>query len=226
VSAGTLYVVSTPIGNLKDITQRALETLERVDLIAAEDTRHTGLLLKAHGLRKPMVSYHEHNERERAAQLVTQLEGGRHIALVSDAGTPGISDPGYRIIHLAAERGIRVEPIPGASALLAALAASALPTDRFLFEGFLPRKKGRKTRLESLAAFEGTVVVYESARRVPKTLADILNVFGDRQAALCRELTKKFETVLRGRVTDILGRLGATPLKGECVLVIGKEGLP
>ncbi|MCH7521501.1 MAG: 16S rRNA (cytidine(1402)-2'-O)-methyltransferase [Candidatus Marinimicrobia bacterium] len=222
---GTLYVVSTPIGNLKDITQRALEILSQVDLIAAEDTRHTGILLRRHHLNKAQVSYHEHNEQSRSQELLAALQSGKDIALVSDAGTPAISDPGYRIVKLAADRGIPVVPIPGASALLAALVTSGLPTDRFLFEGFLPRKKGRRTRLESLAGFEGTVVIYEAARRVKQTLNDIAGHFGNRRVALCRELTKKFETVLRGSVQDVLETLGERPLKGECVLVIGKAGL-
>ncbi len=222
---GTLYVVSTPIGNLKDITRRALEILSEVDLIAAEDTRHTGILLKHHHLKTAMVSYHEHNEQSRSRELLASLQAGKDIALVSDAGTPAISDPGYRIVHLAAHHGIPVVPIPGPSALLAALVSSGLPTDRFLFEGFLPRKKGRQTRLKSLADFEGTVVIYESAQRVERTLNDIAAHFGNRRVALCRELTKKFETVLRGSVQELLEAMGERPLKGECVLVIGKAGL-
>lgn len=225
MSPGTLYVVSTPIGNLKDITERALEILSEVDLIAAEDTRHTGMLLKHHHVNKGMVSYHEHNELSRSRELLATLQAGKAIALVSDAGTPTISDPGYRIVNLAASHGIRVVPIPGPSALLAALVSSGLPTDRFLFEGFLPRKKGRQTRLKDLAAFEGTVVIYEAAQRMEKTLNDIAAHFGNRRVALCRELTKKFETVLRGSVEDVLGAWGEGPVKGECVLVIGKAGL-
>ena len=218
-------MVSTPIGNLKDITQRALEILSQVDLIAAEDTRHTGILLRRHHLNQAQVSYHEHNEQSRSRELLAALQSGKDIALVSDAGTPAISDPGYRIVKLAADSGIPVVPIPGASALLAALVTSGLPTDRFLFEGFLPRKKGRRSRLESLAGFEGTVVIYEAARRVERTLNDIAAHFGNRRVALCRELTKKFETVLRGSVQDVLETLGERPLKGECVLIIGKAGL-
>ncbi len=225
MQTGTLYVVSTPIGNLKDITLRALEVLDQVDLIAAEDTRHTGVLLKHHELSKRMISYHEHNEGRRANELVRFLEAGDNIALVCNAGTPNISDPGYRVIKLATERGIPVVPVPGASAVLAALVMSGLPTDRFLFEGFLPRKKGRTARLQSLAAFDGTVVIFESPQRVADTLIDILTHFGNRHAAFCRELTKKYETVVSGTVQEVLASVGQRPPKGECVLVIGKEGL-
>ena len=220
---GTLYVVSTPVGNLKDISLRALEVLGRVGRIAAEDTRHTGQLLKAHGISGTLVSYHEHNERRRAGELVALLAEGTDVALVSSAGTPTISDPGYRVIALAAEQGIPVVPIPGASALLAALVASGLPTDRFLYEGFLPRKKGRTARLKELAGFRGTVILYEAPQRVAATLRDVLVHFGDRPAALCRELTKKFETVIRGSVGEVLAEVDHKEPKGECVLVISKE---
>ena len=223
--AGTLYVVSTPIGNLKDITVRALETLQQVDLIAAEDAHHTNILLKHHEISKRMIRYHEHNEERRAQELLSFLEAGDSIALVCNAGTPTISDPGYRVIKLAAERGVPVVPVPGACALLAALVISGLPTDRFLFEGFLPRKKGRAGRLQSLAAFEGTVVIYESPLRVADTLSDILAHFGNRRMAFCRELTKKFESVVMGTVSEVLSGMNQRPPKGECVLVIGKEGL-
>ncbi|MFC1543580.1 16S rRNA (cytidine(1402)-2'-O)-methyltransferase [Candidatus Neomarinimicrobiota bacterium] len=223
--AGILYVVSTPIGNLKDITLRALEILEGVDLIAAEDTRHTVVLLKHHEISKRMISYHEHNEGRRAPELVDLLEAGNSIALVCNAGTPTISDPGYRVIKLATERGIPVVSVPGASALLAALVASGLPTDRFVFEGFLPRRKGRTNRLLSLADFQGTVIIYESPLRVAATLKEILTHFGNRRMAFCRELTKKFETVLSGSVEEVLAGIGQRAPKGECVLIIGKEGL-
>ncbi|UCD37630.1 MAG: 16S rRNA (cytidine(1402)-2'-O)-methyltransferase [Fidelibacterota bacterium] len=225
MQSGILYVVSTPIGNLKDISIRALEVLEQVDLIAAEDTRHTAILLKHHDITKRMVSYHEHNEASRAAQLVEFLEAGDSIALVSSAGTPAVSDPGYRVVNLASERGIPVVPVPGPSAVLAALVMSGLPTDRFLFEGFLPRAKRRVSRLQSLAAFKGTVIIYESPQRVVNTLQDILTHFGNRRMAFCREITKKFETVMRGTVQEVLGCVAQRPVKGECVIVIGKEGL-
>ncbi|UCH09294.1 MAG: 16S rRNA (cytidine(1402)-2'-O)-methyltransferase [Fidelibacterota bacterium] len=225
MSPGTLYVVSTPIGNLKDISFRALEILNQVDLIAAEDTRHTEILLKRHEIGKRMISYHEHNEVNRAPQLVDFLEAGDSIALVCNAGTPTISDPGYRVIKLAADRGIPIVPVPGPSALLAALVMSGLPTDRFLFEGFLPRKKGRTSRLQSLASFDGTVIIYESPQRIVDTLNDVCTHFGNRQMVLCREITKKFETILRGTVQDVITRVEERPPKGECVLVIGKGGL-
>ena len=225
MSPGTLYVVSTPVGNLEDITQRALKVLAAVDVIAAEDTRHTGRLLAHFGIKTAMVSNHEHNEATRAGELLHRLGEGQDIALVSDAGTPSISDPGYRLVNLAAAQGIKVVPIPGSSALLAALVVSGLPTDRFIFEGFLPRKKGRRTRLEKLAEFDGTVVIFESTLRIVKTLNDIQTIFGARKMALCRELTKLHEEVLRGEITQVLAALEGRSLKGECVLVIGKKGL-
>ncbi|MCK4577304.1 MAG: 16S rRNA (cytidine(1402)-2'-O)-methyltransferase [Candidatus Marinimicrobia bacterium] len=225
MAAGTLYVVATPIGNLKDITQRALEVLAAVDLIAAEDTRVTGKLLSHYGISKPQVSYHEHNEVRQAEALAEQLSAGKDIALVSDAGTPTISDPGYRLISLAARQGIEIVPIPGASSLLAALAVSGLPTDRFLFEGFLPRKKGRVSRLKELAQFDGTVIIFESAQRVKRTLQDMNEYFGPRKMALCREITKKYETIMRGTITEVLTDLESATVKGEIVLVVGKEGL-
>ncbi len=225
MQTGTLYVISTPIGNLKDITLRALEVLQQVDLIAAEDTRHTGILLKHHQISKRMLSYHEHNEVRRAKELVEFMLSGGNVSLVSNAGTPAVSDPGYRVIRQAHEQGIPVVPIPGASAVLAALAMSGLPTDRFLFEGFLPKKKGRTARLKSLAAFDGTVVIYEAPQRVAKTLGDIRTHFGNRSAALCREITKRYESVIRGSIQELMDGVDQTPPKGECVLVIGKEGL-
>ncbi len=222
---GTLYVVSTPIGNLTDVTLRALEILERVDLIAAEDAQHTTILLKRHDISKRMIRYHEHNEESRARELIGFLETGDDVALVCNAGTPTISDPGYRVIRMAADRGISVVPVPGPNAGLAALVMSGLPTDRFLFEGFLPRKKGRTSRLHSLAAFKGTVIIYESPLRISETLTDILTHFGNRQIAFCREITKKFESVIRGTVEEVLEEIGKRTPKGECVLIIGKEGL-
>lgn len=221
--AGTLYVVATPIGNLEDITLRGISILKDVDLIAAEDTRHTRRLLDRHGLNGKMVSYHDHNEATRSVELVTALLAGQSVALVSDAGTPTISDPGYRLIRLAGEADITVSPIPGPSAGLAALSVSGLPTDRFLFEGFLPRKKGRSSRLKELADFQGTVVIYESAVRIKGTLKDILTAFGPREAVLARELTKVHETVLRGSVGDILDAVERKQPKGECVILISKQ---
>jgi 16S rRNA (cytidine1402-2'-O)-methyltransferase len=225
VQFGTLFVVATPIGNLKDITFRAVEVLKEANLIAAEDTRKTDILLKHYEISKRMVSYHEHNEESRAAQIIDFLKAGDSVALVCNAGTPTISDPGYRVIKLAADNGLPVVPVPGPSAFLAALVMSGLPTDRFLYEGFLPRKKGRVSRLQSLAAFTGTVIIYESPHRLVSTLEDINKHFGNRRMVFCRELTKKFETVVRGTVTDVLTHVQARKPKGECVLVIGKEGL-
>jgi 16S rRNA (cytidine1402-2'-O)-methyltransferase len=225
VQSGTLFVVATPIGNLKDFTFRALGVLQEADLIAAEDTRKTSILLKHYEISKRMVSYHEHNEESRSAQIVEFLKAGDSVALVCSAGTPSISDPGYRLIKLAAEHGLPIIPVPGPSAFLTALVISGLPTDRFLYEGFLPRKKGRMSRLKSLAAFSGTVIIYESPLRVVGTLKAILEHFGNRRMAFCRELTKKFETVIRGTIQDVLIHVQEREPKGECVLVIGKEGL-
>ena len=228
VDKGALYIVSTPIGNLGDISQRALKTLAAVDLIAAEDTRHTGKLLKHFQITKPLISYHDHNELSRSKQLVAMLQGGTSIALLSDAGTPGISDPGYRVVKLAAEQGLQVIPIPGPSALLSALAISGLPTDRFLFEGFLPRRKGRTARLRTLSTFEGTMIFYEAPQRIGKNLTDLLSHLGDRPMALCRELTKQFEEVLRGTIVEVMETIARrkSQLRGECVLVLGKAELP
>ena len=223
--AGTLYVVATPIGNMGDLSPRAVEVLRGVSRIAAEDTRHTGLLLKRHAIKGDMISYHEHNELNRTQELLAALLGGSDIALVSDAGTPTISDPGYRLVNAAGEAGIAISAVPGPSAVTAALSVSGLPTDRFLFEGFLPRKKGRRTRLRSLAQFEGTVILFESPVRLATTLSDILEHFGNRPAAIARELTKLHETVLRGTVEGLLEAVQTKPPKGECVLLVAKEGL-
>ena len=189
---GTLYVVATPIGNLEDITYRAVRVLKEADLIACEDTRHTAKLLHHYGIDKPTISYHEHNEAARAEELVAKLEEGLNIAQVSDAGMPGISDPGYRVISLAIEHGVKVVPIPGASALVSALAASGLPTDSFQFLGFLPAKSGqRRTLLETLRDAEYTTVVYEAPHRIAETMGDIVELLGaERPVALARELTR------------------------------------
>ncbi len=197
-----LYLVSTPIGNLEDITLRAVRVLKEVSLIACEDTRHTGRLLSHFGINKPTISYHEHNEQARAEELVQRLLGGESIAIVSDAGTPGISDPAYRIVTAAIERGITVIPVPGAVALIAGLTASGLPTDSFLFAGFLPHKKmARRTKLEELKAQRATLVCYEAPHRIRESLADALEIFGDRQATLARELTKLHEQFIRGKLS-------------------------
>jgi 16S rRNA (cytidine1402-2'-O)-methyltransferase len=221
---GTLYVVATPIGNLEDISYRAVRVLKEADLIACEDTRHTAKLLHHYGIDKPTVSYHEHNEAARAEELVSKLTAGLNIAQVSDAGMPGISDPGYRVIKLAIERGVPVVPIPGASAVVAALAASGLPTESFQFLGFLPSKSGqRRTMLENLRAAEHTTVVYEAPHRIAETMKDIVELLGpDRPVVLARELTKVHEEFIRGSAAEILQRVQAHELKGEMTLLIGK----
>ena len=220
IEPGALYIVSTPIGNLDDITLRAIRILGSVDLVAAEDTRKTKFLLDHLSITKPLISFYTYNEARRVPELIEILKAGKSVALVTDAGTPGVSDPAYSIVYAAVARDVRVIPIPGASAVLAALVASGLPTDRFVFEGFLPVKKGRKTKLESLRGEERTMVFYESPFRVERTLADVRQNLGDRQVAVVRELTKKFEQVLRGKVSDVLGRIKGKSLKGEFVLVV------
>jgi len=220
-----LYVVSTPIGNLGDMTQRAAETLAGVDVIACEDTRRTGLLLSHLGIGNRLLSYHEYNKLRRTPELLELLRQGKSVALVSDAGTPGISDPGFHLIRAAADAGHRVIPVPGASALLAALVVSGLPSDRFAFEGFLPRRDGRRRkRISALAQEPRTMVFCEAARRVRTVLAEMLELWGDRRAVLCRELTKKFEETLRGRLSEILATVGERELKGETVLVVAGYG--
>jgi 16S rRNA (cytidine1402-2'-O)-methyltransferase len=221
---GTLYVVATPIGNLEDISYRAVRVLKEADLIACEDTRHTAKLLHHYGIDKPTVSYHEHNEAARAEELVAKLAQGLNVAQVSDAGMPGISDPGYRVISLAIERGVQVVPIPGASALVAALAASGLPTDRFQFLGFLPAKSGqRRTTLETLRHAEHTTVVYEAPHRIAETMKDIVELLGvERPVVLARELTKMHEEFIRGSAMQVLHRIQEHELKGEMTLLIGK----
>ena len=221
---GTLYVVATPIGNLEDITYRAVRVLKEADLIACEDTRHTAKLLHHYGIEKPTVSYHEHNEATRAEELVAKLEQGLNIAQVSDAGMPGISDPGYRVIKLAIERGMQVVPIPGASALISALAAGGLPTDNFQFLGFLPAKSGqRRTMLETLRTSEQTTVVYEAPHRIAASMQDVVEILGTgRPIVLARELTKLHEEFIRGSAAQILARVQEHELKGEITLLIGK----
>lgn len=222
--AAKLYVVATPIGNLGDISARALEVLAGADLVAAEDTRKTRVLLSRHGLSPSMITLHEHNEERQSPALVDRLLGGEAVALVSDAGTPLISDPGYRLIARAVEAGIDVVPIPGPSAVTAALSVSGLPTDRFVFEGFLPaRSEARLKRLRRLASEQRTLVLFESSHRIEACLADLARIFGaDRRLALCRELTKQFETILRGTAGEIHDRVREEPdqRKGEFVLVV------
>src|SRR5271157_636564 len=224
-AAGTLYLVGTPIGNLEDITLRALSTLKEVDLIACEDTRQTIKLLNHYGIETPTVSYHEHNELTRAAELVVHLEDGDDIALVTDAGTPGVSDPGYRLVALAVRHHIRVVPIPGASAFLSALVASGLPTDSFRFSGFLPAKAGaRRTALEAVRNSPRTQIFYEAPHRIVETLRDIVEILGpERHVVIAREVTKLHEEFLRGRAGSLLEQLEQRgDIKGEITLLIGK----
>jgi 16S rRNA (cytidine1402-2'-O)-methyltransferase len=223
---GTLYVVATPLGNLRDISARALEVLGQVDLIACEDTRHTANLLAAHGIRRPLVSYFEHNEEVRAKELTEKLSHGAVIALVTDAGTPAISDPGYRLVRGASEAGCVVRSVPGPSAVIAALSIAGLPTDRFTFEGFLPTRQGaRKARIRELKRESRTMVFYEAARRLPETLAEMSAEFGrDREAAVVRESTKLFEEVVRGSLGELAERWKDSPPKGEITLVVAGAG--
>jgi len=220
---GVLYIVSTPIGNLEDITFRAIRILKDSSLIAAEDTRRSKVLLSHYNISTPTISYYEHNRYTRIPKLIDHLIDGKDIALITDAGTPGISDPAYRLIRAAINSDYRVESIPGASASLAALVASGLPTDRFIFEGFLPHKKGRKGKLEKVKDIDATIIFYESPNRLVRTLKDILEHIGDRPIAIGRELSKKFEEIMRGRVSDILSHYNTNKPKGEFVIIIGKD---
>lgn len=221
---GTLYLVATPIGNLEDITHRALRMLREADLIACEDTRHTRKLLDHYGISKPVISYHEHNEAARAHELVEKLLGGASVALVSDAGMPLVSDPGYRVVAAAVAAGIPVIPIPGPSAVVAALAASGLATDSFYFGGFLPAKSGQRTRaLEALREHSSTLIFYEAPHRILETLAEIEKVLGPRQVVIARELTKIHEEFVRGPVGEVRAALASRPaVKGEITLLVGK----
>jgi len=218
---GVLYIVPTPIGNLEDITLRALRILKEVDLIAAEDTRHTQHLLTHFGIDKPLTSYHDHNEREKAQALVERIENGANVALVSDAGTPGIADPGFRLVVAAIRAGIQIVPLPGASALAAALSDSGLPTDRFLFEGFLPAKKQeRKNKLKELRDCASTLVFYEAPHRLNDTLGDMQQILGERAIVIAREVSKVHEEFLRGTIDEILARLADREVKGELTVVV------
>lgn len=228
IESGALYVVATPIGNLEDISARALRILREVNCIAAEDTRHTGQLLRHFGIETPLLSLHEHNERERLATLITRLREGQALALVSDAGTPLISDPGFALVRELRRQGLKVIPVPGASSLLAALSVAGLPTDRFAFEGFLPaRSAARQERLRALAREERTLVFFEASHRIAETLADLAAVFGgERPAVIARELTKRFEEIQGATLSELTVWLAADPKrqKGEFVLVT--QGAP
>jgi 16S rRNA (cytidine1402-2'-O)-methyltransferase len=227
-TAGTLYMVSTPIGNLQDISSRAIEILKSVDLIAAEDTRHTGVLLKHYGISTKQSAYHQFNEKRVAPYLIEQLTAGRNIAVVSDAGTPGIADAGFWLVREAIKNEIPVIAIPGASSILTALVISGLPCDRFIFEGFLPKTSGRlETTLTALLGSNRTMVFLESPHRIVKALTAMLNVFGDRKAFVGRELTKKFEQTYRGTISELLEVFTQNSVKGEIVIIVaGKEEQP
>ena len=227
--AGTLHVVATPLGNLEDITLRAIRVLREVSLIACEDTRRTAVLLRAHGITTAATSYFEHNERWKGERILGVLRAGRDVALVSDAGTPGVSDPGFRLVRDARAAGIPVVPVPGPSAAVAALSVSGLPTDRFLFVGFLPAKSAaRRKALEDLAAVRETLVFYESPVRVVAALTDMAEILGDRESFLCREATKLHEEYVRGSLTELREILAArASVKGEVVLVVsGASAFP
>jgi 16S rRNA (cytidine1402-2'-O)-methyltransferase len=226
-AAGTLYLVGTPIGNLEDITFRALRVLKLVDLIACEDTRRTQKLLNYYGIRRPTTSYHEHNEMTRAPELIIELEQGTDIALVSDAGMPVVSDPGYRLVKLAVRHNVAVVPIPGASAFLAALAASGLPVEKFRFMGFLPSKASQRRRaLEEAKTAQKTLVFYEAPHRVLEMLADARKILGDRPVVLAREVTKVHEEFLRGTASEVLDILKKKPVKGEITVLVGAPVTP
>lgn len=218
----TLYVIATPIGNLGDITARSLEVLNSVDSVICEDTRTTGFLLQKYNIRKPLISFHAHNEHSRVEQVLQALSTGNDIALVSDAGMPGISDPGFLLVREAHLNNITVSVLPGASAAITALVASGLPSDRFCFEGFLPQKKGRKSRMQALADEERTMIFFESPFRILKLIDECIQVFGqERMACIARELTKKFEEINRGKLSDLKRSLVERPsIKGEFVLIV------
>jgi 16S rRNA (cytidine1402-2'-O)-methyltransferase len=216
-----LFLVPTPIGNLKDITLRALEVLKEVDLILAEDTRTTSKLLNHYGIQKTLTPYHQHNEHKVVAHLVDQLLAGKKMAVVTDAGTPGISDPAFLLVRACVQAGVKVESLPGATAFVPALVNSGIPTNRFAFEGFLPLKKGRHTLLTQLAQEERTLIFYESPMRLVKTLEDMIGYFGaDRQCAVSRELTKMFEENARGTLQELHAHFAAKAVKGEIVIIV------
>lgn len=219
---GTLFVCPTPIGNLEDITLRVLRTLADVDLIAAEDTRKTRKLLTHYSIKTRLLSYHEHNALARRRQLLSQLEAGASIALVSEAGTPGLSDPGYPLIRACLEAGVPVDVLPGPTAAITALVASGLPTDSFVFQGFLPRKKGERRRLlEELKDEHRTLIFYEAPHRIKRLLVEIMETLGDRPAAMARELSKRFQEISRGSVQELIGKMAEKEPRGEIVLVVG-----
>jgi 16S rRNA (cytidine1402-2'-O)-methyltransferase len=221
ISPGKLFIVATPIGNLEDITFRAVKVLKKVDLIAAEDTRRTRILLNAYNIKAPLTPYHDHNKKRQGEKLLKFLLSGKSIALVSDAGTPGISDPGYFLINLAIHNNITIIPIPGVSAIITALSVSGLPSDRFSFEGFLPRKVNlRRKFIQNLKDKEQTLILYESPHRIIATLQDFLDIFGERWIVIARELTKIYEEIIRGTISEVLKKLSGKKMKGEFTILI------
>jgi 16S rRNA (cytidine1402-2'-O)-methyltransferase len=227
LTPGTLYLVATPIGNLEDITLRALRTLKECDVIAAEDTRHTGQLLRHFEISKPLISYFKFNESRRSEEILDRLGRGEKVALVTDAGTPGISDPGQRVVRAAIGAGFRVEAMPGACAAIVALAASGLPTDEFHFAGFLPHKSGQRAKeIQQLAALPGTIVIYESPYRIEKLLGELAAAVPEREIAVGRELTKRFEEFWRGTAAEVAASLAKRTLKGEFVVLIAPAEKP
>lgn len=224
---GILYICGTPIGNLEDITLRALNILKKVELIAAEDTRHTKKLLNCYQINTPVTSYYEYNKFKKAPYLIEKIKSGQKIALVSDAGMPGISDPGYILINLALKNNIKVIPIPGVSALITALVVSGLPTDSFIFEGFLPRKSAeRKKYFKNIENEERTIIFYEAPHRLKRALKDMLDIWGDRKITVARELTKRYEEIIRGKLSQVINEIDLREIKGEITLVVqgGKRG--
>lgn len=218
---GKIFLVPTPIGNMGDITARAVEVLEEVDIVACEDTRHSGSFLKKLGLKKKLISYHNFNEAGRARQLMDRVKAGETVAVITDGGSPGISDPAYRIVRAAIDSGVDIVPLPGATALIPAVTASGLPTDRFFFEGFLPNKSAaRKKRLTALKSAEHTLIIYESPHRIARTLDDICEIMGERKMCLAREISKKFEEFIRGSAPEVREAVKGRSLKGEIVLII------
>jgi len=226
LTPGTLYLVATPIGNLEDITLRALRVLKECDVVAAEDTRHSGQLLKHFGISKPLLSYFQFNEAKRSEEILERLRRGEKVALVTDAGTPGISDPGERVVSATLAAGLRVESVPGPCALVAALTSSGLPGDEFHFIGFLPHKSNqRRRRLEALGSVPGTLILYESPYRIVKLLEELVDLYPERRVVLARELTKKFEELRAGRPGELLGEAQKRSIKGEFVVLLAAQGI-
>ena len=222
--SGKLYIISTPIGNLSDISSRALEILSSVNLIAAEDTRVSRKLLNHFKIKNKLISYNDFNENFKAKSLLGLLKNDKNIAVISDAGTPCISDPGYRIVNMALMNNIKVISIPGATSLIAALSISGLPSDKFFFEGFLPKKKGLNKRMKILSKLDATIIIFESPKRVVKTLNKILDFMGDRVVSLCKEITKIHETTYFGKLSEVLDKISQNTIKGEFVVMVAKEG--